>query len=311
MVLGGRSELWPAPLFGSRARIVRISAMTASRRRWTPSRLAHRPHHSQRPGSGLRAWECRGDPGEARVVVMGAIQASAPWPAGAEPGDARALAPDASAPPANGEDPTDDEHGSRRAAHPTDGATPESRASLLAARTDPTRGSGVRRAPGRRIGARYIRRIVREGVPVSDATHRARERQAPRCLAPRAPRWRDGHAHAMRRRGDWSGRRGSNPRHPAWKAGAPPTELLPPDHAAGRRRNVRSRWQFAQTISHLAASARIAAMPARPTSLVTPMTFRSASRWSKSMAHGGNRRPQSAHGRSRSRSRSRPCSVQR
>ena len=28
-------------------------------------------------------------------------------------------------------------------------------------------------------------------------------------------------------RGDWSGRRDSNPRHPAWKAGAPPTELLP------------------------------------------------------------------------------------
>src|SRR5881628_2149610 len=29
------------------------------------------------------------------------------------------------------------------------------------------------------------------------------------------------------RPGDWSGRRDSNPRHPAWKARALPTELLP------------------------------------------------------------------------------------
>src|SRR5262245_1180457 len=36
----------------------------------------------------------------------------------------------------------------------------------------------------------------------------------------------------IRTRRGWSGRRDSNPRRPAWKAGAPPTELLP--HRFGR-----------------------------------------------------------------------------
>jgi hypothetical protein len=40
--------------------------------------------------------------------------------------------------------------------------------------------------------------------------------------------WATKHSRAARK-GDWSGRRDSNPRHPAWKAGAPPTELLPLD----------------------------------------------------------------------------------
>jgi hypothetical protein len=35
--------------------------------------------------------------------------------------------------------------------------------------------------------------------------------------------------------GDWSGRRGSNPRHAAWKAAALPAELLPPGHRWGWR----------------------------------------------------------------------------
>ena len=68
------------------------------------------------------------------------------------------------------------------------------------------------------------------------------------------------------------------------------------------RRKVRSRWQFAHTISHAATSSSIREVPARPINRVTAARFEPGSRWSKSMAHGGNRSPQSMHGTSRIRS---------
>jgi hypothetical protein len=86
------------------------------------------------------------------------------------------------------------------------------------------------------------------------------------------------------------------------RLGRPPLHQLSYSRAeaADRRSNVRSRWQFAHTISHLAASSSIRWVPARPIILVTADRLLVGSRWSKSIAHGGKRWLQSAHGRSRS-----------
>src|SRR5687768_6072490 len=43
---------------------------------------------------------------------------------------------------------------------------------------------------------------------------------------------------------------------------------------------VRTRWQLAHTISHLAASAKISSWVDRPTSRATPLFFVDGSRWS-------------------------------
>jgi hypothetical protein len=69
------------------------------------------------------------------------------------------------------------------------------------------------------------------------------------------------------------------------------------------RWKVRSRWQFAQTISHLATSSKMRGIPVRPTIRVTADRLDAGSRWSKSIAAGGNRPLQSAHGTSRNVSR--------
>lgn len=66
-----------------------------------------------------------------------------------------------------------------------------------------------------------------------------------------------------------------------------------------RRRNVRSRWQFVQTISQRSTSANSRDRPALPIICVTTYRFECPSRWSNSIAHGWNCLPQSAHGTSR------------
>ena len=74
-------------------------------------------------------------------------------------------------------------------------------------------------------------------------------RSHPRRSSPRKPRasarWPDLPPHDFSSRGrqslriasEWSGRRGSNPRHAAWKAAALPTELLPHRIVLGREHN--------------------------------------------------------------------------
>jgi hypothetical protein len=51
-----------------------------------------------------------------------------------------------------------------------------------------------------------------------------------------------------------------------------------PTTSSDRRRKVRARWQFAQTISHFLTSAKIRAVPARPIMRVTVLTLAAGSR---------------------------------
>src|SRR2546428_10172998 len=55
---------------------------------------------------------------------------------------------------------------------------------------------------------------------------------------------------------------------------------------------VRSRWQFAHTMSHFFASSRTARVAALPAIQVTLPFFVQGSRWSKSIMYGGNDSPQ-------------------
>src|SRR5690242_9365452 len=61
---------------------------------------------------------------------------------------------------------------------------------------------------------------VKRGLPVTDPG-------LDRSTGAREQESRTGSPHSAGTSKDWSGRRGSNPRHAAWKAAALPAELLP------------------------------------------------------------------------------------